>query len=170
MQAADLDAMLEIQAQTYQPYFHEARACFAEKLRLYPQGCWVVWLNRRPAAYLISHPWSQDQIVALHASLQQLPQNPDCYYIHDLSVSPDFHGQGLGRIMAEKATECALKIGVKTIVLVAVQSSQPFWNKFGFQPLESPSMSIQKMLDSYQDACLMKAGVVDVSKIASCTG
>ncbi len=35
MQAADLDAVLEIQAQAYQPYFHEARACFAEKLRLY---------------------------------------------------------------------------------------------------------------------------------------
>ncbi|GAK54772.1 GCN5-related N-acetyltransferase [Candidatus Vecturithrix granuli] len=157
MQEADLDAVLAIQAQAYRPYFHEARTCFAEKLRLYPQGCWVAWDDMRPAAYLVSHSWSQDQIVALHAPLQQLPQHPDCYYIHDLSVSPAFHGKGLGRIMVEKAKECALNIGLKTILLVAVQGSQSFWSKFGFQSLQPPSATIKKMLDSYQDACLMMA-------------
>lgn len=158
MQEADLDAVLAIQAQAYRPYFHEARTCFAEKLRLYPQGCWLAWNDTLPAAYLVSHPWSQDQIVALHAPLQQLPQHPDCYYIHDLSVSPAFHGKGVGRLMAEKAKECALTIGLKTILLVAVQGSQPFWGKFGFQPLEPPSAAIQSMLNSYgQDVCLMIA-------------
>lgn len=160
MQEADLDRVLAIQAQTYRPDFHEERPLFAEKLRLYPQGCWMAWSNALPAAYLVSHPWSQDRIVALHAILRHLPQKPDCYYIHDLSVSPTFHGRGFGRIMVEKAKECAANSGFKTILLVAVQGSHPFWSKFGFQLLEPPSASIKRMLSSYgQGTCLMRARV-----------
>ena len=160
IQESDLDAVLAIQAQAYRPDFHEARALFAEKLRLYPQGCWMAWSDGLPAAYLVSHPWSQVRIVALHAPLQHLPQKPDCYYIHDLSVSPAFHGKGLGRIMAEKAKECAANSGLKTILLVAVQGSQPFWGKFGFHAMEPPSASIKRMLNSYGLAtCLMRGEV-----------
>ena len=89
--------------------FRESRAVFFEKIRLFSNGCWVGYFYNNPATYLISHPWSQDSIAALNEPLGALPSNPDCYYLHDLAVSPRFHGKGIGEKMFRKAKDLVLK-------------------------------------------------------------
>lgn len=157
MQEKDLDKVIEIQSQSYRSILHESKTVFAEKLHLFPAGCWIAYMDSKPAAYLFSHPWYQSAIIELNTRLNRLPDNPDCYYIHDLSVSPIFHRCGIGQKMGLKAIELAISLGFRTLVLVAVQNSQAFWTKLGFHPVQDPSGNIQtRLFSSYgQDACLM---------------
>jgi ribosomal protein S18 acetylase RimI-like enzyme len=156
MSETDLDIVLKIQSQSYIPFFHESKAVFSEKLKLFPNGCCIGYLDNDPVAYLFSHPWSQELIVELDTPLKALPNNPDCYYIHDLSVSSQFHRKGIGKKMFSKAKELTIEYHFTKIVLVAVQGSQNFWAKFGFRPIEKPSETIKAKLQSYgQGSCVM---------------
>ena len=59
---------------------------FAEKLRLYPQGCLALALGERVAGYVFSHPWRIGDAPPLDAFLGALPASPDCLYLHDIAI------------------------------------------------------------------------------------
>ena len=124
----DLPQCDQLAAPIYYPDLWEPIEAFAQRIRLYPQGCWIAEIDEKLAGYLYSHPWKQNQIVPL-ADIIQLPQNPDCYYIHDLAVSIHHRQLGIGKLLAEKA------IAISTfpiIKLVSVLNSHNFWQRFNF--------------------------------------
>jgi len=158
----DLDIVLEIQSRAYYDPFiiHESKAVFSEKLRLFPRGCWIAYLDESPVGYLFSHPWSQNLFVELDAPLGTLPNSPDCLYIHDLSVDPNFQGSGIGKQMVAKAKTLALELQFTKLVLVSVQNSTEFWTKFGFERVKKLSDEMAIKLRSYgSSACLMAATI-----------
>ena len=69
---------------------------FAERVRLYPSGCFIYKSADRPCGYILSHPWVRNSPTPLNALLGQIPGDARTYYLHDLALLPKVRGLGAG--------------------------------------------------------------------------
>ncbi len=138
MRVEDLHAVSAI-AERVHPAFPEDAAVFAERLALCPEGCFVAQVEGRPVGYLVSHPWRSGAPPALNARLGALPDAAACWYLHDLALLPEVRGGGLGRAALALVEHAARAAGLRSVELVAVSGSAPFWARLGFEPLALPS-------------------------------
>ena len=154
MTGADLDGVVAVAAEAF-PNHPEERACFANRLALYPQGCKVLaddagWV----AGYLVSYPWMMDAAPPLNVLLPGLPEAPEVYYLHDLALASSARGGGHAAAGAALAVQAARDAGLPVVSLTAVNDAAPFWARQGFVPRPSPGMAAK--LASYgEDAVYM---------------
>lgn len=153
MQAADLPQVALIAAQVH-PAYPEHPAVFAERLQLYPSGCWVWQQADALAGYLFSHPWHAMQPPALDSLLQALPgidgltKSASTYYLHDIALLPLARGQQATPRILPLLAQLARELGLDNLSLVAVNQSLAFWQGLGFSPLPAePGLSAK--LESY---------------------
>lgn len=132
MTAADLPAVIGIAAVVH-PGHPEGEAVFAERLTLFPAGCFLAEVAGDPAGYALAHPWTENAPPALDTLLRHLPERPDCLYLHDVALSAAARGSGLGRALVERLLGLARQQALPRIGLVAVNNSQGFWARLGFQ-------------------------------------
>lgn len=143
MAAADLPVVLAAAAVVH-PDYPEDLSVFAERLRLAPDGCFVL---ADPAAapglagYLVSHPWHADTAPALDTLLGRLPERPGTWYLHDLALLPTARGSGAGAAIAARIAAHARARGFATMSLVAVGGSSGFWKRQGFSVVEHPALA-----------------------------
>jgi ribosomal protein S18 acetylase RimI-like enzyme len=156
MRDGDIATVVEI-AGAIHPAYHEDEAIFHERLRLSPNGCFVLEQNGRLFGYAISHPWLQSDPPPLNSLLGGLPREPTTYYIHDLAILPEARGRGAGEELLALLIGEARSRKLTTLSLVAVNNSVPFWNRHGFESAAAP---LQKKLASYGgDARLLELSV-----------
>lgn len=55
-------------------------------------------------------------------------------FIHDVAVLPSARRLGVASALVERVLEESTRSGARTIVLVSVQGSAPFWGRHGFRP------------------------------------
>lgn len=134
LREADAEAVLAIQALAYPSSHHESWAVLGRRLQLWPQGCCGAERDGRLLGYAFSHPWRQDRPVPLHGALAALPEAVDCYHLHDLALHPAVRGSGLAKRLVEAVLQAAQAAQLSTLTLVAVQGSQTFWTRMGFEP------------------------------------
>src|SRR3954454_18624424 len=120
--ASDLPAISAIAARIH-PDLPERPEVFAEKMRLYPDGCRVFAADDAIAGYGLAHPWKQQQIPPLDRLLERLPDDPDCLYVHDVAVLPDFRG-GVARAYVDIIENLARASGIATLALVSVYATR----------------------------------------------
>ena len=148
MSIADLPLVNKLAARIH-PDYPEDDAVFAERLRLYPQGCRVLEGEHGLVAYIVSHPWRHLEPPPLNALLGALPFQPSTFYIHDLALAPQAQGTGAGaRIVASLADHAAAS-GHSSMSLIAVNGSAGFWQRQGFQAVHDPLL--ESKLRSYGD-------------------
>jgi GNAT superfamily N-acetyltransferase len=139
MTAADLPAVNALAALIH-PAFPEDEAVFAERLRLYPQGCRVWAQNGKVAAYVVSHPWVDRAPPALNALLGSLPAKPSTYYLHDIALLPEVRGSGAAMDVLTSLVEQALAERLPSLSLIAVNGSAGFWRRQEFEAVpDGPS-------------------------------
>ena len=148
MAADDLSAVGELAARIH-PSFPEDAEVFAERLRLYPEGCHVYADGKFPTAYVLSHPWLAFDAPPLNSLLGELPAGPATYYIHDLAVAAEARGTGAAAVIVDALTEHASETGYRTMSLVAVNGSAGFWRRRGFAQLDIAALADK--LRSYGD-------------------
>lgn len=157
MVTADLAAVLAAAAVVH-PDYPEDRSVFAERLRLAPDGCFVLAdpdatepaAARGLAGYLVSHPWHADSAPALDTLLGTLPERPGTWYLHDLALLPAARGGGAGAAIVARIAAHARSQGFATMSLVAVGGSAGFWGRQGFSVVEHPALA--EKLASYGEA------------------
>ncbi|RQH15630.1 GNAT family N-acetyltransferase [Bradyrhizobium sp. RP6] len=130
---SDLPAIGAIAARIH-PDLPESPEVFAEKMRLYPDGCRVLVAGDEIAGYGLAHPWKQHQIPPLDGFLERLPADADCLYLHDIAVLPDRRG-GVARAFMTAIAELARASGIATLALVSVYTTRPLWERLGFRPV-----------------------------------
>ncbi len=162
MTTADLAAVSGIAAAVHVDYPEDA-AVFAERLTMYPQGCYVLaetdGAGARIAGYLISHPWQFAQPPALNAMLGALPSPATTYYIHDIALLPVARGSGAAAAIVALLIRHAATIA-DNISLVAVGGTSPFWAAQRFARRADPALAAK--LASYGgDACYMSRALAD---------
>jgi len=127
------NGILEIQDKSYQEIGIEDLEVLKSKNSTSPDTCFVCLSNKGDVlGYLLAHPWSGITPPKLFEPLPNIEQC-DYLYLHDMAVSPQSKGKGIGRAIALKLFEVAQYKGIKSVSLVAVQGAQSFWSIIGFQ-------------------------------------
>ncbi|HLO96263.1 MAG TPA: GNAT family N-acetyltransferase [Burkholderiaceae bacterium] len=152
LQAADLGAVLRLQADCYGPDYVEPAEAFASKLRETAalQTCWGAFdAAGALQAYAISLPVCADSMPGLHASDYRCPERPTLLYLHDVAVGPQGRGRGLAQALLARVQRRAQQLGLTRVGLIAVQDSAPFWQRLGFAPLPAMPAWLQRKLQSF---------------------
>lgn len=156
MVPCDLDGVVAVARIAFPDHF-EDYACFAERLTLYPQGCFVLDAGQ-VAGYLIAYPWRSGSAPPLNTVIGALPEGADVLYLHDLALHPDARGQGVTSLIVERLADRARADGWPAIALVAVNDATAFWERMGFRVVADPAMAAK--LASYgADARSMVRGL-----------
>lgn len=159
MRPEDIDAVVEVARLSFPDHF-EDRACFENRLALYPRGCFVLAGagaedGAEPArGYLIAYPWRADAAPALNTVIEGLPAQAEVLYLHDLALDPRARGGGRTGAVIERLAEQAAEDGWPALALVAVNAASGFWARHGFEPRDPPGMA-QKLASYGEDACYM---------------
>jgi GNAT superfamily N-acetyltransferase len=118
----------------------EDPAVYLDRLTLFPEGCRLLedeaGPDPDPKACLISHPWLRRTPPALNSTLGGLPENPDCYYLHDLAVDESVRGRGYALSAVKIVLGQARLCGLADILLIAIGDAHPFWEHVGFRRYE----------------------------------
>lgn len=155
MQEGDLDGVVAVAAVAFPDHF-EDRACFAERLALFAQGCFVLTADAQVQGYLIAYPWLLGSIPSLNGLLHQLPDARDALYLHDLALLPAVCGKGHTRPIVERLVDEARQSGVRAIALVSVNGTVPFWQGLGFLPVTDDPVITAKLATYGPDAAYMQ--------------
>jgi GNAT superfamily N-acetyltransferase len=157
MTAGDLAAVEAIAAEVH-PAYPESGAVPAERLRLFPAGCFVLYGGVAIEGYVVSHPWAALDPPKLDTLLGRLPSPAGTYYVHDLALLPSARGQGLADAIVKQLLVIAKNAGLPSTSLVAVNRSTAFWARHGFVAVADPA--IEAALRSYDgDAAYMVRGL-----------
>jgi predicted N-acetyltransferase YhbS len=134
--AADIPSVLDVQREAYDAPLVEDEAVFLERLRVFPTGLFGAISGETLAGYAVCHPWRHGKSVPLNSAVLKIPEDPDCLYIHDVAVRPAFRGVHIGGWLVAAVMEVGIIAGLERFTLTAVQSSERYWERFGFRPAE----------------------------------
>jgi len=148
--ADDLPALMALQAQAYGAAFVEPSSVMAQRLAVTPDTVWCLFDGAgAQRAYLLAYRSVAGAVAPLHQPFAPALQ-PTALYLHDLAVHPQAKGQGLGPRLLATAVALARSEGLMGLGLVAVQGSQPFWQRQGFVPMNPSAEGLAK-LSAYGD-------------------
>lgn len=151
---ADLDGVVTVARAGFPDHF-EDRACFAERLALYPWGCFVLAARDHIRGYLIAYPWPVGAVPPLNSTLGDLPPERAAFYLHDLALHPEARGQGHARPIVERLADELRAGGADLIALVSVNGTQGFWEGMRFSAVAADAALIRKLASYGPDARYM---------------
>jgi GNAT superfamily N-acetyltransferase len=159
MTPADLPAVAAL-ADEIHPAYPEQPAVFAERLRLFPEGCLILADGSLAVGYAISHPGLVDRPPPLDTLIGRLPEAADCLYLHDVAIAASVARQGHGTALLDRLSATAAAHRLPRLALIAVNNAAPFWRRLGFRPAETP-LPAGKLASYGADACYMLRDVVE---------
>ena len=154
MKEADLDGVVTVAREAFPDHF-EDRACLAERLALFPQGCrMLAEPDGAVRGYLFAYPWRADAAPALNSLIGAIPDDAAVLYLHDMALSRTVRGGGHARSGTEAVVALAHEGGWPAIALVAVNDAAAFWLRQGFEVADPPGMA-EKLASYGADARYM---------------
>jgi GNAT superfamily N-acetyltransferase len=129
----DLPQVLVIQKDSYTLPLIESEDSFARKLALFPDCCLGGFEKQQLIAYIFTHPWVFGKIVSLNDCMTIAPHTANCIYIHDLAVLRSWRGRGIAHALLKRILRIARSRELNKIALVAVNETEPFWERYGLQ-------------------------------------
>ncbi|MBP0622588.1 GNAT family N-acetyltransferase [Cupriavidus consociatus] len=166
MVAADLPAVMDVQATCYTEVLLESCDALASRLALSPTTCWVADDPHRPgalAAYLFTHAWPETSLPPLDGVLddgwRQAPTPASLtWFVHDMAVAPAGRSRGLAPRLYAAAQAAAVAARLQHSRLIAVQSAAPWWRRLGYAPVaaETAARHARKLADYGAAAVLME--------------
>jgi len=133
----DIASIHDLEAETYLPALHESDEAFLQLMRLYPDGAVGCFDEHGMCGYAFGAPTRSGTTIELRSPIDSVPADADTFYIHDVAVAPRCRARGVGRLLATRLLDLALEGGFTRSEFVSVQGSAPFWQRFGFEPVEA---------------------------------
>jgi predicted N-acetyltransferase YhbS len=148
MQAPDIPAVLAVQEESYPDELLETAEVFSARLASYPEYAWVAEEAQEACAYLFAYPARLGGIAPFNSDFAR-HDDADCLYLHDLAVGLLASGRGVGPALVRHALGHAKTRGLQHSALVAVQGSQDFWARMGFEACPVPDAAQADNLATY---------------------
>lgn len=145
---ADLDAVMQVQAQCYPPSMQEPRAIVLSRIRAAGDTSFVACGGGALHAYVFAYPSTLGRVTRLDSEFA-VSESPDTLYVHDLAVSPPALGKGLAKALVAQLFEAARGKGLAHSALVSVQDSDHFWTALGYGPADPRDAAARAALASY---------------------
>jgi len=159
MTTEDLNGVVEVARLSFPDHF-EGYDCFEERLRLAPEGCFVLSSTEGDIrGYLVAYPFRRHAAPPLNSLIGQIPEGPETIYLHDLALHPETRGGGHTRAVVERLAEQSKAAGWSLISLVAVNNAADFWGRMGFVAQTPPGMA-EKLATYGEDARYMERPLV----------
>jgi GNAT superfamily N-acetyltransferase len=131
MRPDDIPAVYTLSRAVHADY-PEREAVLAEKLALFPAGCFVLEANGVVFGYAFSHPWVKDNVPSLDTFLCALPERPTTYFIHDVTLDERARGQGHAAKIVPMLVDVARAQDLTHMMLAAVNGAETFWVRSRF--------------------------------------
>ncbi|MFL9923654.1 GNAT family N-acetyltransferase [Herbaspirillum lusitanum] len=174
MMPRDLTTVMAIATRVHSGYF-EAAEVFAERLHLFPAGCWIAEASamsdaalascgdsrHQACGYAIMHPARLRQPPALNSLLQQLDGAANCLYLHDVALMDSARGAGLGRSLMSHLRQVMADADLRYAALIAVNNSASYWAACGFR-ISDPDPALKEKLASYDSSAAYMVLEADV--------
>lgn len=145
---ADLDAVMQVQAQCYPPSMQEPRAIVLSRIRAAGDTSFVACGAGGVHAYVFAYPSILGKVTPLDSGFA-VAARPDTLYVHDLAVSPPALGKGVAKALVARLFEAARGKGLAHSALVSVQESEHFWAALGYAPAGPGDAEALAALASY---------------------
>ena len=147
--AQHLPGLLAVQRACYGDAYVETAEVYARRLAS-PANCSLVLATDqgRVCAYLAAYRSRLHAVTPLHGDFEGAAQ-PDTLYLHDMAVLPECAGQGLAGALLAAVLAQARAGGLAHAALVAVQGSQPWWQRRGFSTCTELPAAQRQRLASY---------------------
>ncbi len=131
IQPSDWPTIMKIQNEAYDEITPEPLSVLQGKWRRSPELCFVYENEGVIQAYLLAHTWAGTALPSLGVELEN-GVGDEYVFLHDLAVSSDVQGSGIGPKLVEQLFLNSAKAGLHSFFLVSVQSSVSYWQRFGF--------------------------------------
>ena len=148
MTAADIGAVVRIQAEAYVDEILETEAIISARLAAVPECAWVVELARGVVGYLVGYQVPVGKLTPWGGEFAHQPAATNLY-LHDLAIGSAARGRGLGPQLVAHAIAQAKARKLNSASLVSVQDSCAFWQSLGFVEQVPTGQDQQAHLDSY---------------------
>lgn len=106
---------------------------FAEKLALFPDGCFALTIKETICGYAFAHPWTSGHFPKLDTFLGELPADPTCLFLHDVVIAPGARGTDAVSHMLAGLKKTAREHGLALLSLVSVYGTHGMWRRHGFE-------------------------------------
>lgn len=136
MHPEDVAAAVDLANAVHLSYPEDALV-LRDRLRVYPEGCFILADKAEVRGYFVCHPWLLGEPPALNTALGALPAHPDCFYLHDIAILESVRGQGHARAALEIILAQARAGGFSVVFLMAVGDAHGFWEQAGFTRYEA---------------------------------
>jgi GNAT superfamily N-acetyltransferase len=145
---ADLDAVMQVQAQCYPPSMQEPRDIVRSRIRAAGATSLVACGPDGVCAYVFAYASLLGAVTRLDSAFH-VAARPDTLYVHDLAVSPAALGKGLGKALVARLFDRARRYKLAHTALVSVQDSEAFWRGLGFAPAAALDDAAHTALATY---------------------
>ncbi len=135
--SGDIAELHRVEAETYIAALHETDEAFLRLIELFPEGAIGFFDAEGLCAYAFAVPTRAGETLTLGQPLERIAADADTFYIHDVAVSRRCRGRGLARRLIEQLLDLARARRFTRSELVSVQGSAAFWQKFGFEAIET---------------------------------
>ena len=153
--------VLRIQEHCYTEIEPESLESLQAKILSSPSTCLIAASCEGPVGYLIAVPIIYPHLPALNSPTFEILEGADTLYIHDLAVLSAGRGKGVAQELMRASINAAKSKGLSHACLVAIQSSQKFWEQFRFEVVAEPAKELMPKLASYgASAQLMRASKI----------
>lgn len=129
--------------------FPECFEVLEEKFHLFPSGCFKLVKEERVVGYGISHPWLLDSIPLLNSFLRKIPENANCYYIHDIVLLPEDRGTNAIYDLMGIFEGITKSMKLSHLVGVSICRSSALWKRLGFTERENSNLESYGKLSRY---------------------
>lgn len=154
VRAADLDAVLRVQAACYPPAMQEPMAVVRARIATAGDTSFVAaHQDGAIVGYAFAYRSRLGAVTPLDAGFAVDPDG-DALYLHDLAVSPLAAGTGLARRLAAQLLAHAQGARLAWCALVSVQDSRGFWERLGYRAAECTEEDGRAALASYPGPAL----------------
>jgi GNAT superfamily N-acetyltransferase len=138
--STDLDAISAIGNRIHAA-LPERPEVFAEKVQLFPEGCFSLARNATIVGYGFSHPWGLNSVPPLDAFLGKLPAASHCLFVHDVVVLPSARGRDAAGELMSILAGVARQRGLAFLALVSVYGTHPLWARHGFEVVADANLA-----------------------------
>jgi ribosomal protein S18 acetylase RimI-like enzyme len=132
MTAADLGAVIRIQAEAYVDEMLESAEVIEARFAAVPECAWVVEIARQVCGYLVGYQSPLGKLTPWGAEFEHAPAAKSLY-LHDLAIGASARGLKLGPALVNHALTEVKQRKLKSAALISVQNSKAFWHSLGFE-------------------------------------